>query len=303
MQGLPRGSIHKESVQHELADIRHELRQGFHIVSFRMPPETFPSYQRDLDGLIDVSHFLQVKICMERFCVTNPSLRIPVRCIDGSAVEQGSNDHAGMLQTNPSAPVEDISVTISPPMPSAPVEVIPEDFHNNSILCEEVIIPSDMVVPTSFCSDNDVVPATAEVVTPSVDALLEVMHTSFRDLELVKILLERAEWRQVISTLSPSDFGRIVGSIKSEFDQPTAAESLALHCDGITCFHVVAVLETCVKWNRVNILERLIGHCVDLLENHQVLLSTLDEWDQMVANDVVARALEQETAPKDTHVD
>jgi len=176
------------------------------------------------------------------------------------------------------------------------VMAVPADFDNNSVRFDEVVIRN--VVLIAPAEDPDVViAATAEVLEPSIETLLQEMEVSFHDLYIIRQLIQQSQWETVFTTLSPVDYGRIIANVNNDFDQPEVAEILALKLlTAFSCAHLACALKTTAKWNRTALVERLVLHCYDLQSNHsEILVALNDEWEQISAQQTINNVLNDST--------
>jgi hypothetical protein len=79
-------------------------------------------------------------------------------------------------------------------------------------------------------------------------------------------------WRKVVSTLSPQDFGDVVGSVPQDHRQSPVAEKLVPLVHNFSCHHLLEALKQAhCSGVRHRMLSTLTGYCVDVKKNkHRV---------------------------------
>ena len=113
--------------------------------------------------------------------------------------------------------------------------------------------------------------------------LLAALEESADDLAVIERYAEDPEFGPALGALSPVQFGRLVGKVKSGFDQPRAAELLARALkDRLTAEHVAAALADSgmCREHRVALVRALSGECADVLINAKAILGALSGWEQ-----------------------
>lgn len=258
LERLPDGVLRGDSARDELAALRAEVLNGTNTVHLPVPANALPTYK---SAFISVTHTLVIDVHAEG-CQVSPSVAFPVQCSEALPFSQPAAAGDNSLRT---------------------VVAVPEGFDgSDAILQAEIVLP-----PMS------VIQATAEALPPpSVGTLLHEMETNLRDLELVRKFLARPEWQSVFSSLSPEDYGKVISKVHSQFDQPEVAMLVAVHMvPSFHCQHVVHSLRNTAKWNRVSLVELLLGHCSDLQANHSKILAELDDWERLSAESLITNAL------------
>ena len=163
--------------------------------------------------------------------------------------------------------VEDES-TFQAPLATAPTEAFVLGGPPIYTDVQSSVLPSAPLAPPS---------------TPTLEALLEEMRYSISDYQIILQKLEDPQWMQLLSQVSPEDFGSILAHVNMDSDQPRVAETLA-QCIGtrFSCAHCRAAAQSGSDWNTSAIVQSLLPYCVDIVHNHQVLRSGLSDWDQTV---------------------
>jgi Arrestin (or S-antigen), N-terminal domain/Arrestin (or S-antigen), C-terminal domain len=167
-------------------------------------------------------------------------------------------------------------------------------------LGRDAIIENDsLVAPSGLGSIDSVEELTNLVPIPpplqtvdqmevSVRSLLRQMSlSSINDYDLVnESLLIDARWIRLFSTLSPEQYGLIIGHVKIPANQPRMAVLLADYVNGgrgLTCIYVAAALRKTAQRYRSKTVEQLLLVCVDASTNYALVRQELNEWEQTVA--------------------
>ena len=119
-------------------------------------------------------------------------------------------------------------------------------------------------------------------------ALKELMDRAFDDLTMLAELLGQPEspaaWRPLLESLSPADFGTIVGEVNLEFDQPKVAELLAKQLrGGVTAAHIIEANRKAAENQPPSIIAKLAPLCVDLHYNVDAIEAGLSQWDRILS--------------------
>lgn len=218
---------------------------------------------------------------------TNASFATPMTAIPSYAGQLMSIQHhveivfsTGAMTSNPTIK---IPVQVGPAVQTETNSCaanLPEGFSGTKI----EIPDSDVVV---LGSGDDASKA------KTVEGLIQGITDSVQDLAYVQECVKDGEWKSaVFAKLSPTDYGRVLKSIGSEFEQPAVATTLASAMDGFSCAHVVAALQNCAEWSRGSITEKLLPLCTDLTANSGLIKAQLTEWEQMVTEPAFASALD-----------
>ena len=95
---------------------------------------------------------------------------------------------------------------------------------------------------------------------------------------------ECAGWRPLLESLSPADFGTIVGQVNLEFDQPKVAELLAKQLrGGVTAAHIIEANRKAAENQPPSIIAKLAPLCVDLHDNVDAIEAGLNQWDKVLS--------------------
>ena len=115
----------------------------------------------------------------------------------------------------------------------------------------------------------------------------------FVEIQLVEERTKDPDWKPVLATMSPAQYGKVIRSVSIDFNQARIAECLAqaIANNGFRCDHVVEALKNSSEWNRVTLVEKLIPYCNDLSENKHKILAVLSDWDRTVTERAFENAL------------
>jgi Arrestin (or S-antigen), C-terminal domain/Arrestin (or S-antigen), N-terminal domain len=239
-----------------------DIESGKHTGNVTMPFTAHCSYA---GSLMTIKHYILVKVHMG-CCVNNPEIRIPVQSGVARPVTTTYQTNMGNIESD-------------------------------MILEPNVVVPNAIVYggkPTNW--EGDVEPdidftAQPTEEKPSVAVLLEQMEVSIMDMDIVQDKVNDKAWTSVFQMLSPTDFGKIVQKVNSEFDQPKVAVTVAIVMPQFTCAHLLAALTTTAQWNRSALTEQLLPFCRDLIQNQNLILSELDDWEKITTEKAFANAL------------
>ena len=110
----------------------------------------------------------------------------------------------------------------------------------------------------------------------------------YDDFTMLKGLLDRpdsaAVWGPLFQHMCPEDFGKVVGDVNLEFDQPKVAELLGRRlAGGVTAAHVIAANSRAARNQAPAIIKKLAPMCVDFKDHVGAIESRLSDWDRIVA--------------------
>jgi len=114
---------------------------------------------------------------------------------------------------------------------------------------------------------------------------LDEMSVSVNDFDILSSKLQSADWRPVLSGLTPQEFGSIIAHVNMDFDQPRVAAMLAPHVNGgncFTCVYCLSALQNAAQWNRTAMVQKLLPLCVDARTGFTMLQEELSPWEQTV---------------------
>ena len=255
----PRQSLNREdSARQERDLVFREVESGKHTGRVTMPEAALNSYA---GSLMTVQHHILVQV-HTGCCVDSPTIRIPVQ--------------SGEARTS------------AAPLP--PAQVVPTTIT--------IAMPSSVGVlggkPTSWEGDEEpevVFAPTPSQQSPSLALLLEQMEESVMDMDIIQSKINDQTWNLVFEVLAPADFGAIIQKVNSDFDQPKVAVAVAGAMPQFSCAHVVAALRTTSEWNRSAVTEQLLPYSRDLVQNQQIILAELSDWEKLTTERAFANAL------------
>lgn len=246
-------------------------------------------------------------------CVTDPTLEIPVR-IGTLPLPQP------VVVAQPIAVAQPIPVTLPVPPPLVMAEAIPigKDERgaltslpadwSNVVVAEAIALPMGGAVIGGASQDQDekegdsgddddddapAAPAATMLKEPgSMEALKELMDRSLDDLSMLKDLLATPEsaaaWTPLFGSLEPSSFGKLIGEVNLQFDQPGVAELLGKQLSGgVTAQHIVAAIKHAAPNQPPTIVKKLVPLCNDLSANVDAIEAGLSEWEKIMTKQVL----------------
>jgi hypothetical protein len=277
MQGLNKTSpaergFHDNGM--DLKEIARELEEAKYSGTVQLPYsaiDTFPGQ------LIQTKHYITVVVDTGS-CTTAPTIAIPVQV--GPPRPGGSN-------------------TAPPPAASAPTE--PEiNFNFESATTAETVVVSGTGAhfggAPHAADDDEVEPSIAfapRVV--SVENLLKDLNESVKDYDFISNRIhEGGEWKAIIASLSPTNYGKLIKEVDLDFDQPKVAEIVAQEIgDNFTCHHVAVAIGKCSDWNKATVVKKLLPLTKDLAQNKAEILGELSDWDKTVTDSAFKNALSE----------
>ena len=117
---------------------------------------------------------------------------------------------------------------------------------------------------------------------PSLNRLLQRMTTTANGYSEITQRLAQDDWNHVFQNLQPGDCGRIIASVRNDFDQPRVAAIVAGRIERFTCAHCVLALRNTSNWNRTTVIGKLVSLCTDLESQNQTIIAELSQWEQVV---------------------
>jgi hypothetical protein len=194
-----------------------------------------------------------------------------------------------------------------PEIPMADAVILP-DHSATAAMDDVIVLGGDAVLPLlSWQRQSPRNPATTSLssLTPlatpttpavSVPALLGLMRSSLNDYDLIQEKLCDPAWVDLFHQISPDEFGSIVANVHA-FDQPRVAVLLAPFVNpqegGLTCAYAAAAVRQASPDHRAITAQKLIPLCIDVPENHAVLVNELNGWEQMVTESILLEAMQQ----------
>jgi hypothetical protein len=81
--------------------------------------------------------------------------------------------------------------------------------------------------------------------------------------------------------LAPYEFDAILKKVMMDFDKVDVANLLCPHIQNFTCVYAVAILRSVSHFLRIQFVQAMLPHIVDLDANKSVLLTELSEWERV----------------------
>jgi len=115
---------------------------------------------------------------------------------------------------------------------------------------------------------------------PSLENLLQEMKESIKDHDIVQEKLGIPAWKKLIETeVTSDDFGKIISYVDTESDQPRVAALLASNNKNFTCSFCVSAILNSAEWVRMSMVQTLLPHCTDIVENADSIRKVLSTWE------------------------
>lgn len=270
-------SLNKErSIGGDLREVAKDLQEAKYSATLQMPHGAYPTYP---GSLIRVEHCILVTVNTGA-CISNPTVFIPIQV--GTAKSTTTQQQVVPLEE------PEISFDFNSAYSAEPVHVLSPDAHLGGA-------PQDLGEKEEEQEPEINIEAEITVAqqrTASIENLLKEMKESIQDVPLVQQKLDSAEWNQVFSSLSATDYGRIIKHVDLDFDQSKVAVAVAQSVPYFTCNYVVGAIANCSEWSRATMVEKLLPYTKDLAANKEKILSRLSEWDRQVTERAFKSALE-----------
>lgn len=263
-------AFQSRSIDDLFREIRQMVHDGTNSVSLDIPHggTVCDSYH---GALIRVTHTLCITIQTPGMS-SNPSVEIPLQIVTPASVQVNEDEQPEEGEYDVPAPTLDgwdaENVTTVSPIytPSNPIL----GGHATSGAEDEAEITVNPLIQEMGGDEG-----------PSLSHLLKKLDQSFNAKSTIKTLLEDSEWGDIFAALAPKDYAGIIQRIKVEFDQTEVAQMVAEAVEGFTCTHVVAAYEVVVEWTREQLVRKLLPHCTDIMENANLILDRLSDWERV----------------------
>lgn len=176
---------------------------------------------------------------------------------------------------------------------------LPEGWAGTAVVATVVAVPMERAViggkemeGGEEGADEQTIVAVASAVpvyaAGTIEKLSQVMDDTFDDLRAIHGMLASAEqdaWRALFASLSPEQFGTIVGQVNLETAQPSTAELLARQLGGRMCSsYLLAALDRCSAQYKPQLVKAVAPMCAsDLAANREAIESRLSEWEKILS--------------------
>jgi Arrestin (or S-antigen), N-terminal domain len=131
--------------------------------------------------------------------------------------------------------------------------------------------------------------------TISVPALLSLMRSSLNDYDLIQEKICEPAWIDLFHQISADEYASIVGHVHA-FDQTRVAVLLAPFVNrseqGFTCAYAAAAIRLAAEDHRAHMAQTLIPLCTDVSDHHDLIMSELNGWEQVVTEGILVQALQ-----------
>jgi hypothetical protein len=247
------------------------------VVVLTVPTDCLPSSYEG--GRSFVTHEVTCSIDMDAGARSNPTLSIPVRIIDhlmppacdlGAPVSSNGVDQSRsaihVLRLEPT--IKFIHATVST-CHARSSEAFKMDNDNEEE--PEIIVPQES--PTKSYTERMHQLGT---ISPYRSVAIEIAYNSDAD-----------DFRQWIQSLSPRDFAFLAAKQSYQLTLWLAQRHSSLTCD-----HVVRLLRCDPGGCCSVVVELLLSYVCDLVTNHQRILEELCEWDRLVVQSAMDRAVD-----------
>ena len=242
-------------------EILNAVRDGANQVNLQTPLNAKKSYN---GNLITVSHRLSIKVKTPS-CVSDPEIIVPLQIVtQTSSASMATSDTIPISNSYPEG-WNTGNVTDMPVVQASYVGLAGEQDY--------LVNPATNVVPSA-----PLLPDSNEY---TLSKLLEKLDTSLSiKLELEKLLRD-PQWKSIIAPMKPYEFDSILQKVTLDFDKVDVSNLLFPHIQNFTCIYAVAILRSVSNFLRIQFIQAMLPHIVDLSANNSVLLKELSEWEKV----------------------
>ncbi|KAL7564145.1 hypothetical protein ACA910_021120 [Epithemia clementina (nom. ined.)] len=289
----PRSEVGNISTKALFREIHEELRSRREPILIRIPETARDTYK---GRLISVWHCLKITF-QTRSLTNNATAVVPIQI--------GTPPVKRLKQQMQTAPSEAYPMSGMIPVAPGELSTVPEDDEEAPNDAGPIVIaPDDLIILGSASIQRRSDPDASSVVTAppervevevSIKSLLTSMESSVNDYDLIYKYLRDRRWAKLFSRMPARDYGQIISNVKVEVDQTRVAVLLAPHVNGgqrFTCEFAAAAVKNCSASYRSVTTKRLLPLCVDIKENHNLLLKELNEWERIATNNEFEDALQ-----------
>ena len=322
-----RHEIGRTSTGSLFREIHEELRCRRDPILIRIPDTARDTYK---GRLVSVWHCLKITFHTRSLC-NNATAVVPIHI--GTPPPKRSQKQPSQQQQpqHPEAHPLSNSATLVPILAPGTLSAVPEDAeetpqenmdpnnpnnnNNNNGEFPFMVNPDDLIILGSASIQRRTDPDAASVVTAppetsaapipiSVPSLLARMEHAVNEYDLIQGYLRDRTWlRRVFQRLKPQEYGQVVSHVKVEVDQTRVAVLMAPHVQGgtgLTCEFAAAAVKQCAASYRSVTTKRLLPLCVDLPQNHHLILKELNEWERIATSNEFEEALQQQPPQQQT---
>jgi Arrestin (or S-antigen), C-terminal domain/Arrestin (or S-antigen), N-terminal domain len=263
---------------------------------------SIPENARDTyhGNLISISHYVKITF-YTKLSVESPATKVPI--VVGSprndpgrqVLQRAANepiattvaDDPPMVEAVVLLPPEQSPNTVFPPDRNVAVvtaTVLPYDSDGDEIGVHGSSMPAQSAPDESLLMIDDVrTPPfnTSEDTQRLLERLLRELRTSVHDYEVISSKSRQPGYRELYSSLSPKDLGRIVSNVNMSHQVQVAvllARQLVMYQSNFTCAHCAEAVK--------NMVETLLPYCHDIDRNRNLIESELNDWERCVTERV-----------------
>lgn len=253
-------------------DILNSVRDGANQVHLQIPTDAKMSYA---GSLVTVNHRLCIK-AKTPSCVTDPEIFVPLQIVS-SALESNSEVATAATASIPVASVYPVgwnssNVTTIPVVQASYIG--PVSYGGNEKTGEDDVLNSTTTaVPTA-----PPLPVSTEYNLPNL--LNELGSCLSVKIKLEELLVDH-QWKQVISALKPYELDSVLNKVPLDFDKIDVVNVLCSHIHNFTCVYAVAILRSVATFLRIQFIQAMLPHIVDLSTNKSMLLGELSDWEKV----------------------
>jgi hypothetical protein len=282
---IPRAQVDEmnESKGEMEETIARQINRDLHSIENNLAL-TIPDHARDtfIGSVIKITHYVKLTL-FTMSTVSHPSTRIPIKIGEPSSMLPSNQPAVSGLRNVVKVQHTRLDNSIHmPPLASA--------APNNMLLGRSAyyagLYDSTMIMSSMMGAPNPSLLPTAKAFgSPSVSLLLDEMSGSVNDFDIIASKIKDIEWAIILASLTPEEFGDIIGHINLEFSQPRVGAFLARHvAEGFTFAHCVAAVQNTSESFRPNMVRALLPYCVDLVQEHQQTIrgEELSEYEQLI---------------------
>lgn len=121
--------------------------------------------------------------------------------------------------------------------------------------------------------------------------LLEKLDTCLSAKPKLEELLSDPQWKSVIASLKPYEFNSILQKVTLDFDKVDVSNLIFHHLQNFTCVYAVAILRSVSNFLRIQFIQAMLPHVVDLKTNKSVLVNEFSEWEKVCTERDLENAL------------
>jgi hypothetical protein len=263
-------------------DILNAVRDGANQVHLQIPIDAKMSYA---GSLVTVNHRLCIK-AKTPSCVTDPEIFVPLQIVSSA-----SESHPAAAAAPASIPVvsaypegwNSSNVTTIPVVQASYIGAVSYGGNEKTGEQDDVLNSTTTAVPSA-----PPMPVSNEYNLPKL--LDELGSCLSVKIKLEKLLVD-TQWKSVISAMKPYEFDSVLQKVSLDFDKIDVVNVLCPHIHNFTCVYAVAILRSVPNFLRIQFVQAMLPHIVDLSTNKAMLLAELSDWEKVCTERDVDKAL------------